>query len=80
MYLKILETGHNAVQEQSYKEMEASLGHVPDPIRAFSYRRELFGRYFAVCYHQAMRGSSVWRIGELEIFAAFVSKLNQCEY
>jgi len=27
-----------------------------------------------------MRDGKHWTLGELELFAAFVSKLNQCEY
>lgn len=81
MRLKNVETGHNAVQKQRFEAIKARLdGRVPDPIRTFSYRRDFFGKHFAVCYHEAMRLSSEWRIGEVELFAAFVSKQNQCKY
>ena len=81
MRLKNVETGHNAIQKQKFEVIKAHLGgRVPDPIRTFSYRRDFFGKHFATCYHEAMRSSSEWRIGEVELFAAFVSKQNQCKY
>lgn len=80
MRLEIVDTGHNTVQKQKFKEIETRIGYVPDPIRTLSYRRDLFGKHFATCYHEAMRSSSTWRVGEVELFAAFVSKQNQCEY
>ena len=78
MRLQILNSGHQPAQKEKFKVIEARFGRVPDPILTLSYRPELFGRYFAACYHQAMRASSQWRIGEVELFAAFVSKLNKC--
>jgi uncharacterized peroxidase-related enzyme len=30
--------------------------------------------------HEAMRGPSAWSVGDRELMAAFVSKLNECEY
>lgn len=30
--------------------------------------------------HQSMRGSSTWSIGDRELMAAFVSKLNECKF
>jgi hypothetical protein len=42
------------------------------------YRPELFGRPFSDALDLAMRGPSDWSAGERELFAAFVSSLNQC--
>ncbi|MCG8425609.1 MAG: hypothetical protein MJE77_47625 [Proteobacteria bacterium] len=80
MRLEIVENGHTPVQKKRLATVKAQIGSVPDPIRVFSYRRDLFGEYFAVCLHEAMRLSSEWRVGETELFAAFVSKQNQCNY
>ena len=30
--------------------------------------------------HEAMRGPSEWSVGDRELMAAFVSKINACEY
>ncbi len=53
---------------------------VSDIRRILSYRSELFGQPFS-CYLEAvLRGRSDWSIGERELFAAFVSRTNQCTY
>ncbi len=50
----------------------------PDVVRTLRYRRHLFGGPHAAHTHAVMRGPSEWTIGERELFAAFVSRLNQC--
>jgi hypothetical protein len=52
----------------------------PDVIRTILYRPELFGKAFSEATHAALRGASEWSVGERELFAAFVSKLNQCVF
>lgn len=51
-----------------------------DVVRTHLYRPELFGRHFAAALQDVMRGSSEWSVGERELFAAFVSSLNQCPF
>ncbi len=81
MRLKILENGHRPLQKIALALIRAgSGGHVPGPIAVMSYRRELFGKYIAGCYQEAMRGATEWSVGEVELFAAFVSRLNECKY
>lgn len=53
---------------------------IPGPILALSYRRNACGRQLARCVQEALRGAREWTVGEIEIFAAFVSKLNHCEF
>jgi hypothetical protein len=53
---------------------------VSDIRRMLSYRPELFGHSFSVYLQAALRGPSDWSIGERELFAAFVSRTNQCTY
>ena len=55
-------------------------GLVPGPLLALSYRRELCGKYLAECFQEGMRGATQWSVSEVELFAAFVSKLNSCQY
>ncbi len=81
MRLQILENGHRPLQKIALQFMQAVLrGPVPGPILVLSYRRELFGKYMAPCFHEALRGATEWRVGEVELFAAFVSRLNECRY
>ena len=53
---------------------------VPDIVRVLSYRPQFFGIPFSQCLEDVMRGPSEWSIGERELFAAFVSRKNQCPF
>lgn len=53
---------------------------VPDVVRVLSYRPQLFGIPFSACLEDVMRGPSEWSVGERELFAAFVSRQNQCPF
>ncbi len=50
----------------------------PDVVRTLMFRGEFFGS--KMMFHEVMRGPSPWSVGERELFAAFVSKQNECEY
>jgi hypothetical protein len=52
----------------------------PDVVRTLQYRRSFFGHPHSVHTHAVMRGPSEWSVGERELFAAFVSRLNQCHF
>jgi hypothetical protein len=49
-------------------------------LKTINYRPELFGRPFSAALDEAMRGPSDWSPAERELFAAFVSSLNQCPF
>ncbi len=49
-------------------------------LKTLYYRPELFGRPFSAALDAAMRGPSDWSPGERELFAGFVSSLNQCPF
>lgn len=57
-------------------EAERSLG----VLKTLNYRPALFGRPFSAALDVAMRGPSEWSAAERELFAAFVSSLNQCHF
>jgi hypothetical protein len=50
----------------------------PDVVRTLKYHSTVFGDPHARHTHAVMRGPSEWTVGERELFAAFVSRLNQC--
>jgi hypothetical protein len=60
--------------------MRVAMGHAPGVVRTLLYRKEFFGRPWSELTQQVMRGPSPWSPGEREIFAAFVSRLNQCVF
>lgn len=81
MRLQILEEGHAPLKNLLFRFIASmSEGHVPGPIATMSYRRDFFGKYFAQCIQEAMRDAQEWSLGEVELFAAFVSQLNKCKY
>jgi hypothetical protein len=49
-------------------------------LKTINYRPEIFGSPFSDALDLAMRGPSEWTTGERELFAAFVSSLNQCPF
>ncbi len=77
----ILENGHRPLQKAILNTIKLMTGGmVPGPMLVLSYRRELCGQYLAACYQEGMRHASEWSVGEVELFAAFVSRLNACRY
>ena len=67
--LAAFESGRNA--DGDYRSEVATM---------LQYRSELFGQPFSAALQQIMRGPSDWPVGERELFAAFVSSLNQCPF
>jgi hypothetical protein len=49
-------------------------------LKTLQYRPELFGEPYSNALDLALRGPSDWSAGERELFAAFVSSLNQCPF
>ena len=81
MRLSCVETGHDAHQRGVLDLIRAERGaEPPDVLKTLHYRPELFGRPFSDALDLAMRGPSDWSAGERELFAAFVSSLNQCPF
>jgi hypothetical protein len=79
MRLECVESGHAAGELAILGRIEATSGHPPsDVLRTLYYRPEIFGRPFSTALDLAMRGESDWSNAERELFAAFVSSLNQC--
>jgi hypothetical protein len=52
----------------------------PDVVRTLAYRRDFFGAPHRRHTHAVMRGPSAWTVGERELFAAFVSRINHCHF
>ena len=53
---------------------------VPDVVKLLRYRPEYFGAPMSELFQAVMRGPSPWSIGDRELFAAYVSKVNECEF
>jgi hypothetical protein len=50
----------------------------PDVVRTLLFRGDFFGS--KMMFQEVLRGPSPWTVGERELFAAYVSQQNACEY
>jgi len=80
MRLKKVHQGHRLPDKLMLTMMNLIVGHAPGVVRTLRYRKEFFGHPFSELTEQVMRGASEWAVGEREMLAAFVSRLNQCVF
>ena len=81
MRLKTVEQGRQIRQKLMLGMMRFVIGvRVPDVLRVILHRSEFFGQPYYVWTQSIMRGPSEWSIGQRELFAAFTSHLNNCQY
>ncbi len=81
MRLTILNDGHRPAQKMALRLARATstADRTPGPMATLSYRRRFLGKQMAGCLQEAMREAEHWPVAELELMAAFVSNLNNCE-
>ena len=81
MRLAILDAGHGFGTKALFAFIRAvSRQPTPEVLKLLMYRPEFFGAQMKKVTHEAMRGPSAWSVGDRELMAAFVSKVNECEY
>ena len=81
MRLGKLDTGHSLKRWMMLKLAPMVMGApAPDILRVLWYRPQFFGKPAGPVQQAVMRGPSDWSTGERELFAAFVSRLNQCQF
>jgi hypothetical protein len=79
--LRCLEEGHDPQEARVLDFMREQRGaEPPDVLKTLHYRPEVFGRPFSDTLEHAIHGPSDWSVGERELFAAFVSCVNQCPF
>ena len=81
MRLKILNSGYSFGTKVLFALIHAvSRQPVPDAAKLVFYRPDFYGAPMKEFTHEAMRGPSTWSVGDRELMAAFVSKMNACEF
>ena len=75
-----VELTHTPEMAARIAELQERDGYVSDISLALRHRPELFGEPFSQYLQEVMKGQSDWSEAERELFAAFVSKLNQCPF
>jgi uncharacterized peroxidase-related enzyme len=80
MRLGILDNGHTLRMKALFALMRAvSQLPVPDAVKLNRYRPDFYGTPMRVLTQEAMRGPSMWSIGDRELMGACVSQMNECE-
>jgi len=81
MRLAILDSGHGFGAKALFAFIRTvSRQPVPDVLKVMRYRSDFLGALLQKITHEAMRGPCEWSVGDRELMAAFVSKINACEY
>lgn len=81
MRLAILDSGHRLGTKILFALIQTlSRQPIAGPVKLIMYRPDFLGAHLKELTHEAMRGPSAWSVGDRELMAAFVSKLNECEY
>jgi hypothetical protein len=81
MRLSILDHGHTLRMKARFVAVRLLSGHrAPDVVKTLRYRPEFFGGLMNPVFQSAMRGPSAWSVGERELMAAYVSRVNSCEF
>lgn len=81
MRLAIFENGQTVGAKALFAFIRLFSGsRVVDAVRLVTYRPNFYGNPMKRLTHQAMRGPSPWSVADRELMAAFVSKVNDCEF
>jgi AhpD family alkylhydroperoxidase len=77
----VLERGYGLGAKLIFRMARMMSGHpVPDAARITFYRPEFYGANAKRLTQEAMRGPSAWSVGDRELMAAYVSKLNNAAF
>ncbi len=77
----VLETGYGIGSKLLFGVIRLMSGRpLPDAARITFYRPDFYGAHMKQLTHEAMRGRSRWSVGDRELMAAYVSKLNECPF
>ena len=81
MRLAILDKGHAFGAKVMFAMIRLFSGQrVVDAVKLVMYRPDFYGGPMKRITHEAMRGPSAWSIGDRELMAALVSKVNGTEF
>jgi uncharacterized peroxidase-related enzyme len=79
--LDILNRGYRPGTKLLFSLIKLFSGHpVPDAAKLVFYRPDFYGARAKEFTHEAMRGPSAWSVGDRELMAAYVSKVNESAF
>jgi AhpD family alkylhydroperoxidase len=78
---RVLEHGYGIGPRLLFRLIRLVSGHpVPDAARITFYRSDFYGTNAKKLTQEAMRGRSPWSVGDRELMAAYVSKVNDSPF
>ena len=81
MRLEILNSGYRPGTKLLFAVIRLFSGQpVPDAAKLVFYRPDFYGARAKKFIHEAMRGPSAWSVGDRELMAAYVSKVNDSAF
>jgi uncharacterized peroxidase-related enzyme len=81
MRLDILNRGYGPGTKLLFALIRLFSGHpIPDAAKLVFYRPDFYGARAKEFTHEAMRGPSDWSVGDRELMAAYVSKVNESAF
>src|SRR5689334_20680862 len=81
MRLEILNSGYRPGTKLLFAVIRLFSRHpVPDAAKLVFYRPDFYGARSNEFTHEAMRGPSAWSVGDRELMAAYVSKVNDTAF
>jgi uncharacterized peroxidase-related enzyme len=81
MRLDILNSGYRPGTKVLFAVIRLFSGQpVPDAAKLVFYRPDFYGTQAKKFTHEAMRGPSAWSVGDRELMAAYVSKVNDSAF
>ena len=81
MRLEVLNRGYGAGTKLLFALIQLfSRQPVPDAAKLVFYRPDFYGSRAKEFTHEAMRGPSAWSVGDRELMAAYVSKVNESAF
>lgn len=81
MRLEILNSGYGLGTKALFAFIHVvSRQPLPDAAKLVFYRPDFYGAPMKELTQEAMRGPSAWSVGDRELMAAFVSKINECAF
>jgi hypothetical protein len=81
MRLHALDSGHPLSTKALFAFIRVVTGHrAPDVVKTLKYRSEFFGAPMSDLFQSVMRGPSSWSVADRELMAAYVSRVNACDF
>ena len=80
MRLQAVERGHRWKERLILGIVRRTMGEATDVQRVLFHRPEFLGRSLGAITHHAMRLPGDWSIAERELFAAYLSNQNRCQF